>query len=230
MADTAYERYVNTAALLACQKESEHLANHDELAFQMVHQVAELWMKLCCHELDEVIRIMTNDEARLGRAAHLLRRAAQVLAQVPAATDVLHTMRPADYMVIRAGLGTGSGMESPGFHLLLETGGRLADALNGLLARRGMTPLELHRRPEADEALYQVLQGVLEFDATLQRFRLGHVLLVMRQIGNVVGTGGQTVPWLLKRAQESLVPEVWAAIGHLSEEHRQTYGGAPQSE
>jgi tryptophan 2,3-dioxygenase len=32
--------------LFACQKPADQLVNEDELAFQIVHQVEELWMKL----------------------------------------------------------------------------------------------------------------------------------------------------------------------------------------
>jgi hypothetical protein len=37
---------ISTRALLACQKPFDQFCNRDELQFQVVHQVEELWMKL----------------------------------------------------------------------------------------------------------------------------------------------------------------------------------------
>ncbi|MGB9403524.1 MAG: hypothetical protein WCA98_08290, partial [Candidatus Acidiferrales bacterium] len=46
-----YELYLNTKSLLACQKDFKDLCNADELQFQIVHQVEELWMKLIGYTL-----------------------------------------------------------------------------------------------------------------------------------------------------------------------------------
>ena len=46
-----YELYLNTKALLSCQSKFEELCNPDELQFQLVHQVEELWMKLIAYTL-----------------------------------------------------------------------------------------------------------------------------------------------------------------------------------
>jgi tryptophan 2,3-dioxygenase len=43
------ELYLQTAALLGCQKSFDELRNPDELQFQIVHQVEELWMKLLAY-------------------------------------------------------------------------------------------------------------------------------------------------------------------------------------
>ena len=41
-----YERYLNTEELLALQKGPDEWVHRDELLFQVVHQSAELWLKL----------------------------------------------------------------------------------------------------------------------------------------------------------------------------------------
>ena len=46
MALTDYEKYIRTDELLALQKPADCLTCHDELQFQVVHQAAELRMKL----------------------------------------------------------------------------------------------------------------------------------------------------------------------------------------
>jgi tryptophan 2,3-dioxygenase len=222
--NTAYERYVNTEALLACQRAPEELVNHDEPLFQTVHQVSELWMKLLRHELGGVIEIMNQDKDDLWRAVHLLRRIHALFDYLVSQVGVLETMHPADYMPIRAVLGNGSGMTSPGFKGIMSAGADAAKAFAALLLRRGVTAVELQQEPRRDYALYQLMQGLLDFDQGFQRFRHNHVLVAMREIGNVVGLAGTAVPLLMKRAQTSFFPELWEAIARLSEQHRAGYG------
>lgn len=223
MSGTVYERYINTDALLACQKAPADLVNHDELLFQTTHQVSELWMKLIRHELAEVARLMQAEEGQLWRGVHLLRRVRELLTFLSAHLTVLESMNPADYMPIRATLGDGSGMDSPGFKAIREVGREVAAAYSGLLTRRGVTPLDLQRKPETDYQLFQLMQGLLDFDEGFQKFRQSHMMLAMRAIGNTTGTGGSTMAMLQRRAQQSFVPELWEAIGQLSEECRLQY-------
>ena len=58
MALTDYEKYIRTDELLALQKTPAELSCHDELQFQVVHQVAELWMKLVGHEIGRVCHLI----------------------------------------------------------------------------------------------------------------------------------------------------------------------------
>jgi tryptophan 2,3-dioxygenase len=59
-----YELYLQSAALLGCQKSFDELCNPDELQLQIVHQVEELWMKLLAYTL------LGIDERLLERATH----------------------------------------------------------------------------------------------------------------------------------------------------------------
>src|SRR5215467_3503087 len=73
---TDYEIYIRTEELLALQKKPEQLVTHDEMQFQVVHQVAELWMKLCAHEVDRLMALLREDDA--SRASYALKRIAQI--------------------------------------------------------------------------------------------------------------------------------------------------------
>ena len=55
---TDYEKFVNTEALLACQRPIEGLVNSHELFFQVTHQAMELWMKVIGYELRVAIAEM----------------------------------------------------------------------------------------------------------------------------------------------------------------------------
>src|SRR5262245_64903931 len=73
-----YEIYLNTRALLACQKPFDQLCNRDELQFQVVHQVEELWMKLIAFTLLDVDEYMEKQQSHrvvtlLGRCHRTLR-------------------------------------------------------------------------------------------------------------------------------------------------------------
>src|SRR5439155_23906377 len=96
---TDYEKYIRTPELLALQKPAERLACHDELQFQTVHQVAELWMKLAAHELRGAARAMDEDACAL--ATRLLMRARMILHLLHEQLALLDTMTPSDYMTIR---------------------------------------------------------------------------------------------------------------------------------
>src|SRR5712671_2503775 len=49
-----YEVYLRTKALLSCQTDYSELCNKDELQFQVVHQLEELWMKLIAYTLLDI--------------------------------------------------------------------------------------------------------------------------------------------------------------------------------
>ena len=106
-----YELYLNTKTLLSCQSKYEELCNPDELQFQLVHQIEELWMKLIAYTLLDIDEYLqqenTNRVITLFRRVHL----AQKLMNEQLA--LLETMSPKEYQVIRKKLGNGSGQESP---------------------------------------------------------------------------------------------------------------------
>ena len=113
-----YELYLNTKNLLSCQSKFEDLVNADELQFQIVHQVEELWMKLIAYTLldidDYLQQQNTNRVLTLFRRVHTAQR---LMSQQIA---LLEIMSPKEYQAIRERLGNGSGQESPGFRTLLK--------------------------------------------------------------------------------------------------------------
>src|SRR5512142_2916770 len=123
---TDYERYLRCDELLALQKPAEEMLHPDELTFQIVHQSSELLLKAAAWELGRA-----RDHVAAGeydRAARLLRRANLELHYPISMLHVLETITPYEYHVIRAGLGHGSGLDSPGFVALLHIGPRLGEA------------------------------------------------------------------------------------------------------
>lgn len=157
----SYGDYLGLDLLLSAQKPLSDAP--DEPLFITIHQVQELWLKLCVHEIDGAIAAIRKDE--LSPAFKSLARVSRIQSQLVAAWDVLSTMTPADYLAFRPSLGESSGFQSwqyralefrlgakdprmlavhkhhPVAHALLEKAYRepsLYDEAILLLARRGL--------------------------------------------------------------------------------------------
>ena len=129
-----YERYLRTDELLSLQKLPEEFLHKDEMTFQVVHQASELLLKGVAWELG---RARTHIEAGdFANAARLIRRANHMLDYPISMLHVLETITPYDYHIIRAGLGHGSGLDSPGFLSMLHVGPRLGEVFHASYARR----------------------------------------------------------------------------------------------
>jgi len=184
MALTDYEKYIRTEELLALQKSPEALTCHDEMQFQVVHQAHELYMKLIEHELRFMATLLQADE--LARAVTTLGRVARVQHVLLASVDLLDTMAPTDYMTIRTGLGRGSGQESPGFRTMLKLPGEVVwPAFASFLEREGVTLRQIYEHPHDHHALFQLAEGLVDYDQMLQMWRYRHLVLVYR----IIGTG-----------------------------------------
>ena len=182
MALTEYEKYIRTEGLLALQKAADELSCHDEMQFQIVHQVAELWMKLCAHEVHQTAALLNADAP--GRATAALRRIARIQTLLLHQLDLLDTMSPKAYMTVRAGLGRGSGQESPGFRTMLRLPGEIVwPAVHAHLERAGLSLREIYEHPEAHPLEVQLCEGLVDYDQHLQSWRYRHLLLVYRIIG-----------------------------------------------
>lgn len=205
---TDYEKYIRTAELLALQKTPDELVTHDELQFMIVHQVAELWMKLIAHEAARLIGLLEKDKP--APAAYTLRRIHEVQRLLSDQLRLLETMSPKDYMTIRTALGRGSGQESPGFRHLLRLPHLIWPAFQGFLARSGVTLRQIHEAPEEHTELYILCEGLTDFDEALQMWRWRHLMLVYRIIGaGTPSLKGKPVEILERGAEERFFPELW---------------------
>ena len=123
---------------------------------------------------------------------------------------VLETITPYDYHLIRAGLGHGSGLDSPGFLALLHVGPRLGRSFYDRLRRAGLTIDKMYLRHEEFFGLHDVAECLLDFDERVQIFRYHHLKLAQRIIGGgVVGTMGTPVEVLHQRQEHVLYKELW---------------------
>src|SRR5436305_14380319 len=141
-----YERYLHTDELLALQKSPTDLLHKDEMTFMVVHQASELLMKGGAFELERALGHI--EQGDFSNATRLIRRALQLAEPPIELLHILETITPYDYHLIRAGLGHGSGLDSPGFLSLLHIGPKLGQAFNDQVKRAGVTIDDIYRRHE----------------------------------------------------------------------------------
>jgi len=206
---TDYEKYIRTEELLALQKQPDELATHDELQFQVVHQAAELWMKLMEFELRRVAALLAED--RLAMAGGKLMRVGHLQALLLKGLDLMDTMSPRDYMTIRTALGSGSGQESPGFKMLVRLPGEVVwPAVDALLGRRGVTLRNIYENQDEHAELYQLCERLIDFDQALQLWRSRHLLMVYRIIGaGTPSLKGKPSEMLAQGLKQRFFPALW---------------------
>lgn len=203
-----YERYLHTDELLSLQKSPEEFLHKDEMTFQVVHQASELLIKGVAWELERARVLIV--EGDLSNAARLQRRAIQMLDYPIYLLHVLETITPYDYHLIRAGLGHGSGLDSPGFLALLHIGPRLGEAFYSQMRKANLSVDDLYRRHDEFFGLHDVAERLLDFDERVHLFRFHHLKLAQRIIGGgVVGTMGTPVEVLHQRMEHLFYKELW---------------------
>jgi len=122
----SYSQYLHLDKLLDAQRPLSY--HHDETMFIIIHQVSELWMKLCLHELNSTVDCVRRDD--LGPTFKMLGRVSTIQHQLQQSWDVLATLTPSDYSAFRNILGRSSGFQSPQYRMLeFLIGNKNADAI-----------------------------------------------------------------------------------------------------
>ena len=219
-----YELYLNTKALLSCQKDFKDFCNADELQFQIVHQVEEMWMKLIGYTLldidDHIQKEETNRVITLFRRVHIaLRLMIEQLA-------LLETMSPKEYQEIRLRLGNGSGQESPGFRTLLRMHTPLWHSFKtSYIDKHGLTIEKIYNSEYSHSDAYVVAEAFAEFDELFQRFRAVHMQLIMRTIGlGAKSLKGRSVDLLNEGMRVRFFPELWEIRSQMTDHWGGEYG------
>lgn len=219
-----YGVYLNVEQLLACQKPLAEMANADELQFQIVHQVEELWMKLIAYTLVDVMDYIEKEDT--NRVVTLMGRVHRLMKLITAQLDVLETMSPKEYQQIRLQLGNGSGQESPGFKLLLRLPPDLWQMFKThYLTGRDLTVADIYDGKYDHGDSYVVAEALVEFDELFQKFRAHHVYLIHRSIGlGSKSLKGRPVDLLQAGARYRFFPELWDIRCDMTDAWGASYG------
>jgi len=113
---TTYGGYLRLDQLLSAQQPLTQPPHHDEMLFIVMHQVAELWMKLIIHELTSAIAHLRIDD--VNECLKILARVKHVQRQLFEQWAVLETLTPAEYLEFRDALGSSSGFQSLQYRII----------------------------------------------------------------------------------------------------------------
>jgi tryptophan 2,3-dioxygenase len=152
----SYAQYLNLDKLLDAQHPLSY--QHDEMLFIVIHQVSELWMKLCLHELNATIECVRRDD--LGPTFKMLARVSTIQQQLLHSWDVLATITPSDYSAFRNTLGRSSGFQSSQYRMLeFRIGNKNADMIE--VFRSDLPTYELLERALRSPSLYDEVLRLL---------------------------------------------------------------------
>lgn len=213
---SVYEKYLRTEELLSLQKPEEELAHHDELQFQVVHQVFELWWKEAYFELRTIRKLLQGFS--LPQALHLMRRVVQIQHLMLANLRMLETMSPWDFHGFRLVLADGAGTDSPGFHHLMTISPLLWEDFKGVLEHEQVSLIDVYMHADRHPLLVAFAEALTDYDEVFQLFRTQHFKLAQRMIGpGSIGTGGTPMEILARTLQDSFYPDLWEVRNQLTQ-------------
>src|SRR5579871_4843959 len=206
-----YEKYLNTKALLSCQSDFDELCNRDEMQFQIVHQVEELWMKLIAYTLLDVDDYLQQQNTQR-----------MMIQQI----GLLETMSPKEYQDIRQRLGNGSGQESPGFRVLLKMYQPIWNSFEeNYLKKHGLSVEAIYDSKYDHGPAYVVAEALAEFDELFQKFRFEHMQLIHRTIGfGSMSLKGRPVEILEDGMRHKFFPQLWEIRNEMTDRWGAQYG------
>lgn len=224
-----YGVYLKCDKLLDCQKPIKDLATADELQFQIVHQVEELWMKLICFTLVDILDYMQQQQHH--RVITLFSRVHKLQRMMIDQLDILETMSPKEYQQIRLQLGNGSGQESPGFITLLKMPEDLWSSFKANYLDNGNISVEqIYDSEYKHDHRYAVAEALIEFDEQLQIFRSRHMFLIHRSIGlSSKSLKGRPVELLQKGIAKRYFPDLWDIRNAMTDKWGGEYGKVRES-
>ncbi len=219
-----YEIYLNTRQLLSCQKECCDFCNPDELQFQIVHQVEELWMKLISYTLLDIDEYLQQENT--NRVLTLFRRVHLTVRLMTEQLGLLETMSPKEYQQIRLQLGHGSGQESPGFRVLMKIPQPLWQSFEKhYLENHGLSVEKIYDSEYTHSDAYVVAEALAEFDELFQKFRYHHLQLIHRSIGlGAKSLKGRSVELLENGLRVQFFPELWEIRNKMTDSWGHEYG------
>jgi len=196
----SYGDYLALDQLLSSQKPLSD--RHDEMLFVVMHQTAELWMKLIIHEIRAAMDRLRHDD--LQPVFKMLARVSRIQAQLIQQWDVLSTLTPAEYLGFRDELGHASGFQSHQYRMI-----------EFLLGNKNAQMMEPHRhQPETAKKLEDALNEPSLYDEAIR-------LLARR--GHSVDETCLSRDWKAPYTPNDSVRDAWLSIYRAPETHWEEY-------
>lgn len=225
-----YEVYLNTQALYGLQTDPKELTVPDELLFQVMHQTQELWLKAASFEVVPLVDALDRDDMFAAIAS--LERITRIHKCLADEIQVLFSLQPDTFLTIRRNLGNGSGLESPGYNRLLIAAPEAEAAFDRMLARHGVTVLDLYGKsnPRVSAGLTRIAELFLDWDTAFQSWLVAHFFLVRRTLGvhrQVRALDGFPTQALPARMTKPLFEKLWDVRVEMTKGWSRAGGHAP---
>lgn len=212
-AEDSYHEYLRLDELLSLQQPRAPKDGPDhtvlsEHFFIVCHQTCELWLKQMLADLAAVEEtFLTMRTADLERAADLLYRVGDLLRLLHEQLVAMERLPLEDFAAFRRYLGSASGAQSTQFHQLdrklgnATRTGTLYTAFAQGVERTGGTVAAIVEAGVAAGTGHRIVEGLLHLGNGYMRWKVGHVGLTSRMLGENTGIGGSTgVGYLMDRA------------------------------
>lgn len=173
-----YSQYLKLDDVLGAQQPMSMPQHHDEMLFIIIHQAAELWLKLIGHELQEAMSLLRQD--KIGRVGKVLSRVKNIQNVLFQQWPILSTLTPDEFSGFRKALGESSGFQSRGYR-----------ALEFMLGNKSRAMIAYHKN---DPAAIMQLQDLLHQPSIYDEF-LHHLSRKGLHIPSAVLNRDKSVPW-----------------------------------
>ncbi|MFB7241923.1 tryptophan 2,3-dioxygenase family protein [Streptomyces populi] len=202
-----------------------------EQFFIVSHQTCELWLKQILGDLAAVEgNFLTMTTTDLERSVDLLCRAGELLRLLHEQLMALERLPLEDFVRFRQYLGTASGAQSSQSHELervlgsASRSGSLFLAFRAGLERIGADLEEIVGAGVAAGPFHRVVEAMLRVGNGYFQWKIGHVGLVTKMIGEQSGTAGTSgVAYLMDRATMPFT-ELHELRGKVHERRRRQVG------
>lgn len=198
----SYGDYLALDQLLGAQHPRSEPPQHDELLFIVQHQTSELWLKLLLHELRSARALLSTDD--LAPALKRLARVKRIQEVLILQWDVLATLTPSEYALIRPFLATSSGFQSWQYR-----------AVEFLLGNKNA---DMVRVFDHDLTAHDLLDGLLREPSLYDEF-----LRYLGRHGYAVPTELLDRDWTMPHTPDDALVEVFAQVYAAPAEHWGVY-------
>lgn len=211
--DVSYHGYLRLDELLSLQqpRSATYDTSHTVLSehfFIVCHQACELWLKQILADLSAVEdAFSTMRPADLERAIDLLYRVSDLLSLLHEQLVAMERLPLEDFADFRQYLGSASGAHSSQFGQLerivgnASRSGTLYSAFVRGVERAGSTVAKIVEDGVTAGAEHRLIDALLHLGNGYHRWKVGHVGLTSRMLGENAGTGGSSgVAYLMDRA------------------------------
>ncbi|MFE9328921.1 tryptophan 2,3-dioxygenase [Nocardia sp. NPDC052278] len=201
----SYSDYLSLGAILSAQHPLSPDPN--ELLFIIQHQTTELWIKLVLHELTVALEAIHRDE--LPSASKVLARVLRIFEHLVQAWNVLATLTPSEYSVIRPYLAQSSGFQSYQYR-----------KLEFLLGNKNSKLLRSHAHcPQVLEQVRAMLDAPSLYD---------EVILLLAQRGFPITPARLERDWAQPPQRDQTVEDAWIEVYRNPQKHWDLYAMAEQ--